>query len=123
MLKTYRSLLSIPRARAFVLAGFVARLSISMRALGSVLMVSELTGSYALAGAVAGAALLSEAVAAPRLGRLVDRYGQRRVLLMALAVHSVGTLALVFSAQFSAPSWTLFASAALSGAAALPVWS
>src|ERR671920_1385615 len=45
MLKTYRSLLRIPHARAFVLAGFVARLSISMRALGAVLMVSELTGS------------------------------------------------------------------------------
>jgi hypothetical protein len=71
MLKTYRSLLSIPHARAFVLAGFVARLSISMRALGAVLMVSELTGSYGLAGAVAAAALLGEAVAAPRLGRLV----------------------------------------------------
>ena len=82
MLKTYRSLLSIPHARAFVLAGFVARLSISMQALGAVLMVSELTGFYGLAGAVAAAALLGEAVAAPRLGRLVDRYGQRRVLLV-----------------------------------------
>jgi MFS family permease len=123
VLETYRSLLSKPHTLAFVLAGFVASLPIPMRTLGSVLMVSELTGSYGLAGAVAGAALLSEAVAAPRLGRLVDRHGQRRVLLMALAVHSVGTLALVFSAQLSAPSWTLFASAALSGAAALPVWS
>jgi MFS family permease len=123
VLKTYRSLLSIPHSRAFVLAGFVARLSISMRALGSVLMVSELTGSYGLAGAVAAAALLGEAVAAPRLGRLVDRYGQRRVLLMSLAVHSVGTIALVLSAQLSAPTWMLFATAALSGTAALPVGS
>src|SRR3712207_5716564 len=123
MLKTYRSLLSIPHARAFVLAGFVARLSISMRALGSVLMVSLLTDSYGLAGAVAGAALLGEAIAAPQLGRLVDRHGQRRVLLMALVVHFTGTLALVLSAQLSAPTWTLFATAALSGAAALPVGS
>lgn len=123
MLKTYRSLLSIPYARAFVLAGFVARLSISMRALGSVLMVSQLTGSYGLAGAVAAAALLGEGVAAPRLGRLVDRYGQRRALLMSLAVHSAGTLALVLSAQLSAPNWVLFATAALSGAAALQVGS
>ena len=123
MLKTYRSLLSIPHARAFVLAGFVARLSISMRALGAVLMVSELTGSYGLAGAVAAAALLGEAVAAPRLGRLVDRYGQRRVLLLSLAVHSAGTLALVISAQLLAPNWMLLATAALSGAAALQVGS
>src|ERR687894_527875 len=108
MLKTYRSLLAIPHARAFVLAGFVARLSISMRALGAVLMVSELTGSYGLAGAVAAAALLGEAVAAPRLGRVVDRFGQRRVLFLSLAVHSIGTIALVLSAQFSAPTWMLF---------------
>ena len=123
MLKTYRSLLSIPHARAFVLAGFVARLSISMRALGAVLMISQLTGSYGLAGAVAAAALLGEAVAAPRLGRLVDRYGQRRVLFLSLVVHSIGTLALVISAQLSAPNWVLLASAALSGAAALQVGS
>jgi len=123
MLKTYRSLLAIPHARAFVLAGFVARLSISMRALGAVLMVSELTGSYGLAGAVAAAALLGEAVAAPRLGRLVDRYGQRRALLTSLAVHSAGTLALVISAQLSAPNWVLLATATLSGAAALQVGS
>ncbi|HEY6581341.1 MAG TPA: MFS transporter, partial [Rubrobacter sp.] len=111
MLKTYRSLLSIPHARAFVIAGFVARLSISMRALGAVLMVSQLTGSYGLAGAVAAAALLGEAFAAPRLGRLVDRYGQRRTLLVCLAVHTAGTLALVLSAQFAAPSWVLLATA------------
>ena len=123
MLKTYRSLLSIPNARAFVLAGFVARLSISMRALGAVLMVSQLTGSYGLAGAVAAAALLGEAVAAPRLGRLVDRYGQRRALLGCLVVHSTGTLALVVSAQIAAPSWVLLATAALSGSAALQVGS
>ena len=123
MLKTYRSLLSIPHARAFVIAGFVARLSISMRALGAVLMVSQLTGSYGLAGAVAAAALLGEAFAAPRLGRLVDRYGQRRMLLVCLAVHTAGTLTLVLSAQFAAPSWVLLATAALSGASALQVGS
>ena len=105
------------------MAGFVARFSISMRALGAVLMVSELTGSYGLAGAVAAAALLGEALAAPRLGRLVDRYGQRRMLLMSLAVHVAGTLALVLSAQLSAPNWMLFATAALSGASALQVGS
>ena len=123
MLKTYRSLLAVPHARAFVLAGFVARLSISMRALGCVLMVSELAGSYGLAGAAAAAMLLGEATAAPRLGRLVDRYGQRLVLLASLAVHSAGTLALVVSTELSGPVWALFAAAALSGAAALPVGS
>src|SRR5918996_1671934 len=123
MLKTYRSLLSIPHARAFVLAGFVARLSISMRALGAVLMVSELTGSYGLAGAVAAAALLGEAVAAPRLGRLVDRYGQRRGLLLFPPGHPSGAPPPLVFAPLSAPKWMLLATATLSGAAALQVGS
>ena len=91
MLKTYRSPLSIPHARAFVLAGSCVANRLS-------------TGS-------------------PRLGRLVDRYGQRRTLLVSLAVHSAGTLALVISTQLSAPNWILLATAALSGAAALQVGS
>jgi hypothetical protein len=38
-------------------------------------------------------------------------------------VHSAGTIALVISAQLSAPNWVLLATAALSGAAALQVGS
>jgi hypothetical protein len=45
------------------------------------------------------------------------------VLFLSLAVHSIGTLALVLSAQLSAPNWVLLATAALSGAAALQVGS
>src|SRR5918996_4285325 len=104
MLKTYGSLLSIPHARAFVLAGFVARLSISMRALGAVLMVSELTGSYGLAGAVAAVALLGEAVAAPPVGRLVDRYGQRRGVLPSPPGHPSGTPPPLVFAPLPAPN-------------------
>jgi MFS family permease len=120
---SYRSLLAIPHSRAFVLAGFVGRLPMAMRDLGCVLMISELTGSYWLAGATTGTLTLAQAAASPRLGRLVDRHGQRRVLLACLAIHAVGTLVLVASAQFSAPAWILLASAALAGAATLPVGS
>ena len=41
-------------------------------------MVAARTGSYALAGAVVAAGMVSLALFAPILGRLVDRYGQRR---------------------------------------------
>lgn len=123
MADSYRSLLATPHARPFVLAGFVGRLPMGMRALGCVLMVSELTGSYGLAGATAGTLTLAQAAASPRLGRLVDQRGQRPVLLASLAVHAVGTLLLVAAARFSAPAWVLFAPAALAGAAALPLGS
>jgi hypothetical protein len=50
MFSTYRSALSVPGAKAFTSAAFVARLPIAMIALGIVLYVSDITGSYALAG-------------------------------------------------------------------------
>jgi MFS family permease len=95
----------------------------SMRGLGCVLMLVALTGSYGLAGAVAATLTLSQAFTAPWLGRLADRHGQRRLLVLALAAHASGTLLLVLAAQVDAPAWTLFPAAALSGAAVLPVGS
>ena len=94
-----------------------------MRGLGCVLMLVALTGSYGLAGAVAATLTLSQALTSPWLARLADRYGQRRLLVLALAAHSSGTLLLVLAAQAGAPAWTLFPAAGLAGAAVLPVGS
>ena len=95
----------------------------SMRGLGCVLMLVALTGSYGLAGAVAATLTLSQALTAPWLARLADRHGQRRLLVLALAVHASGTLLLVLAAQAGAPAWMLFPAAGLAGAAVLPVGS
>ncbi len=119
----YGSLLSTPGACGFVVAGFLARMPMSMRGLGCVLMLVALTGSYGLAGAVAATLTLSQALTAPWLGRLADRHGQRRLLVLSLAAHSAGILLLVLAAQVSAPAWTLFPAAGLAGAATLPVGS
>jgi MFS family permease len=119
----YGSLLSTPGARGFVVAGFLARMPMSMRGLGCVLMLVALTGSYGLAGAVAATLGLSQALTDPWLGRLADRHGQRRLLFLALAARLSGTLLLVFAAQVGAPAWTLFPAAGLSGAAVVPVGS
>ena len=94
-----------------------------MRGLGCVLMLVALTGSYGLAGAVAATLTLSQALTAPWLARLADRHGQRRLLVLALAVHASGTLLLVLAAQAGAPAWMLFPAAGLAGAAVLPVGS
>jgi MFS family permease len=106
MLKTYCSLLSIPHAGSRCRANGIYTYRL-LRA-----------GRSSRRGGPAG-----RGSGCPRLGRLVDRYGQRRVLLLSLAVHSIGTLALVISAQLSAPNWMLLATAVLSGAAALQVGS
>lgn len=85
----YRAVLSDPRARAFSLAGFVARTPISMTALSIVLLVSATTGSFARAGLITGVGTLTGAVAAPLWGRLIDRVGQARVLVVAGLICNV----------------------------------
>jgi MFS family permease len=116
VLGPYRDVLGVPGALRWTLAGLLARLPISMQGLGVVLLVEGTTGSYALAGAVAATFALAQALCGPLLGRLVDRHGQARVLLPALVLHVTGLAGLVTLALSDAPTWTLFAPAALYGA-------
>jgi MFS family permease len=115
VLDPYRRVLSVPGGAAFSAAGFVARLPISMQTLGVVLLVAATTGSYALAGAVSATFVLVQALLAPLQGRLADRLGQARVVVPALAVHTVGAAAVIGLALADAPVWTLFPAAAVFG--------
>ncbi len=117
----YFYLLSLPGTRALVAAGFLGRLPMSMRSLGCLLMVSTLTGSYALAGAVVAALTLTQGAFSPFLGRLADNRGQGSVILVSLAVHACGILGLVFLTRQEAPAWSLLVAAAMVGASAVPL--
>lgn len=112
----YRELLSVPGARIFVAAGFVGRMSMSMIGIGIVLLVSAVTGSYGIAGAVSATCALSYAAASPLVGRLADRYGQQRVLVPLTLANAASMTLLVLCAQLGLPVWTLFAAAAMAGA-------
>ena len=103
-LAAYRRVLGDPRARAFSLAGLVARLPLSMTGLGMVLLISITTGSFGQAGLVTGAATLAGAVAAPLWGRTIDRVGQARVLVTAAVINSVSLTMLITSVLLG---WTL----------------
>ncbi|MEV7214016.1 MFS transporter [Kitasatospora cineracea] len=113
----YGALLRTPRAWTFLLPALVARLPYAMLSLGIVLLVHDTTGSYGLAGAVAAAAAVSQALIGPQTGRLADRYGQAAVLVPAVLVHGGAVAALIVLARSGAPDWTLFLAAAPAGAA------
>jgi MFS family permease len=120
---SYRGLLTIPGGVAFSAAALIARMPIAMQTLGTVLLVVARTGSYTLAGAVSATVVVAQALVAPPISRLIDRVGQRRVVLPALAAHLVGLAALVALALAGAPAWTLFPAAALFGGAYPPIGS
>lgn len=115
MLAPYRDVLSRPGALAFSAAGVVARLPISMVGIGIVLAVSALYDSYALAGQVSAVLVVTSALTAPLIARLVDRHGQARVMFPTLLISGAGLASLVVALQLEAPAPVLFATAVVSG--------
>lgn len=113
----YGSLLRTPGAGAFTAAGLLGRMPISMLGIGTVLLVEDRRGSYALAGIVSAAYALGLAALGPLGSRLVDRRGQRLVLPAALAGTAAAVVALVLLAGSQAPAWSLVAVAAVTSLA------
>jgi MFS family permease len=110
-LRPYQEVLSDRRAVAFSLAGFVARLPMSMTGIGIVLLVSLTTGSFGLAGLLTGATTVAAAVVAPFWGRATDRVGQARVLLLAVLINVLSVALLVTAIELAWPLAVSFAAA------------
>jgi MFS family permease len=119
----YRGLFSAPGVKGFVVAGFVGRMPMSMLGIGVILLIQNLTGSYALAGAVAATFNVSFAVAGPVSARLVDRFGQARVIVPLVLMHGAALTAMMLCARFEAPRWVLFATGVAAGATATSLGS
>ena len=116
MLQPYREVLARPGATAFSAAGVLARLPMSMVGIGIVLMVSDIYGSYGLAGRIAAVYVIVHSLCSPVLARLVDRHGQARVMRPAIACTVVALAALVAIASVHGPTGPLYAAATLAGA-------
>lgn len=116
MLATYRAIFAVPGTKGFSTAGLIGRMPLSMLGIGTVTMVSQVTGRYGLAGALSATLALAAATFGPQVSRLVDRYGQRRVLRPVAAVTVAAVAALLACVRLAAPDWTLFCCAAVAGA-------
>ncbi|WP_032968412.1 MFS transporter, partial [Stenotrophomonas maltophilia] len=92
-----------------------ARLPLPMTGIGIITLLSQLRGSYALAGTVSATFVLTYALLSPQVSRWVDRHGQGRVLPWATALSASGLVVLLACTVLQAPDWTLFAAAMLAG--------
>ncbi|MET0411344.1 MAG: MFS transporter, partial [Polyangiaceae bacterium] len=115
MLAPYRAIFAAPGTKGFCTAGFLARMPNGLYAASMVTMLSELRGSFSLAGSVMAIALISVAVVGPQVSRLVDRFGQRRVIIPTAALSVLANVGLLLCAHFDAAAWTLFFWSALTG--------
>ncbi|MDQ0791828.1 MFS transporter [Streptomyces sp. B1I3] len=113
---TYHTLLRTPGAAAFFLTATAGRLGIAMTGLGIIWLVHGRTGSYAVAGLVTGGFSVTEALVGPQLARLVDHFGQTRVLPPVLLAHSAAVLSLLTLVADARPIWLMTAAGASVGA-------
>ena len=117
----YARVLRAPHVAPLLAAAVVARMPIGIGALAIVLFLREETGSYGRAGVVAGAFALGGAVGAPAIGRLVDRFGQTRLLVPVALGHAAGLGALVALGLLGAPLTLLMATALVTGICIPPI--
>jgi MFS family permease len=111
----YIEIFRIPRAWRFSVAGVIGRMPMSMAGLGIVLLISASTGRYDVAGSVSAAGSLGMAACTPLFGRLVDRYGQARVIVPMAAVFALSVVGLVAAVQLRAPTWAFFPPGIIAG--------
>src|SRR6476646_4952123 len=114
-LRPYAEIFRIPGAWRFSAAAVIGRMPMSMFGLGTVLLISAVTGKYGVAGTVSAVGSLGYAFTSPRIARLVDSHGQRRVLLPLLAVFATSTAAHVMTVEFQLPTWAFFVPGAIAG--------
>jgi hypothetical protein len=118
----YGRIMRTPGVAAIVLATLLGRLPIGISGLAILLYVRDVTGSFAAAGACAGALALGSASGAPFQGRLVDRRGVGTLVPLA-CVHGAGLVLVWVLGAAGAPTVAIAASSFLGGAAIPPLSS
>jgi MFS family permease len=113
MFARYREILALPGAAAFFWWGLIARMQMGLTGLSTFLLVQIEYGSYALAGGVLAALAIGNAILAPQVSRLIDEYGQSRVLRIGFALSVTARIGLVIAAVSHAPLWVLLTVAPL----------
>ncbi len=108
----------VPR---LLVSSMFGRMPIGIDSLALVLFVRERTGSFVAAGITAASFAAGGALFAPVQGRLVDRHGQRKILLPLTLFHAAALLAVVSAGLLGAPIGLVAGFAFIAGAAIPPI--
>lgn len=115
LLDTYREVIGHTGVLLPVIS-FLGRLPVAMIQFGSVLLVTETSGSLATGGVVACALALGQVTMGPLVGRLADRRGQRAVVLGFSLLNAVAIAVYTLGALLELPTPALVVLAVLAGA-------
>jgi MFS family permease len=123
MFQRYRAVFRAPGSVAFCSASFVMRIPIAIYPIGIVLIISARDGRYGFAGVLSACYTFGAALGMPALSVLIDRYGQRRLILPATGVHVAGVVALAVLVRTNAPDGLLVVPTVVFGISYLSVGS
>jgi MFS family permease len=121
-MRRYREVLKVPHVAALVAWMMLSRLPLGINGLAVILFLRAETGSFAVAGAVAGGLAVGGAAGAQLVGGLVDRRGAR-VLLLVAVLHAIALGALVAGGIAGAPAALLIAVGIVAGGSVPPTSS
>jgi Major Facilitator Superfamily len=111
----YRAALTAPGALVPVLSSALGRMPIAMFGLATLLYVQRLSGSFAAAGLVTAGTLAGVSLGSVVQGRLMDRVGPTRPLLVLTALFAVAVAALILAVETALPLPLLVLLALVSG--------
>jgi predicted MFS family arabinose efflux permease len=120
-LARYSALLAQPTLRNSIASSFLGRLPIGITGLAILMFAQSATGSFARGGTVAACYTIGLAALAPALGRVIDRYGPRQLLLASAFAFPAALLALVLALRSDGPIWIAGLLAGAAGACFPPI--
>ncbi|HEX2830006.1 MAG TPA: MFS transporter [Burkholderiales bacterium] len=120
-LHRYRELFEVPQVHAALGASIVGRLPIGIAGLAILLFVQSRAQSFGLAGTASALYVLGLASIAPFLGRFMDRFGPRPILIACGLAYPAALAALAALVLSGAQAAAVGASAFVAGASLPPV--
>jgi MFS family permease len=108
MFTNYRSIFAVKGAIKFSIAGFIARMHLSMDRLALLLIIIHETNSYSLAGIMVATASVVITISQPYWSRAADIYGQSRILYINTFLRFLSFSFFIYLVHFKFPIWSWF---------------
>ena len=111
----YKAILRVREAYPFDIGCFLMRFLPYMNTIGTVTMLTLSGFSFFVAGLVSSAIALATFVISPRVSKLVDTYGQSKVVPWASLLTLAGVVGMACVVLLHGPDWLLFVAAVFMG--------
>lgn len=121
ILRKYVEFIRQPDVGRLLLVALLTRMPVGMVGFSMLMFLRESMGNFALAGTAVGINFIAIAAAAPVQGRLIDRHGPRKLLLVTGLMQPLSLLAVLLSVKAGMPFAVVAVFAALAGLFASPI--